>query len=258
VLAGPRKELLTAESMALSAYVERGGSVLVMLGPETTSDVSAFLARYGVRVGDGVVVDPQNRLFAGDYLTMIVPGLSDRHPVSAALRAPPLFSRARPVSFVGLPDTSTLAVQGIDFLHTAPTGWESNDAEVLRTGVTTFVAGRDRPGPVSVGVSLLVRDDSQGVSAPVAHFIVLGDSEFANNFFLEYLGDKDLLVNAVNWLAGEERWVGQRPQLRTPGVNQFFVSARQGRLAFVLGTIVEPAIVLVIGLMVFLRRRWTG
>ncbi|MFQ5665847.1 MAG: ABC transporter, partial [Candidatus Binatia bacterium] len=85
-----------------------------------------------------------------------------------------------------------------------------------------------------------------------------GDSDFANNFFIQYLGDKDLLVNAVNWLAGEEALVGRRRQPKRPGVNQFFVSARQGRLAFILGTIVEPALFLVVGAVVFLRRRWWG
>lgn len=88
--------------------------------------------------------------------------------------------------------------------------------------------------------------------------IVLGDSDFANNFFLEYLGDKDLMVNAINWLAGQEELVGARPQARQPGVNQFFVSARQGRLAFILGTIVEPVAFLFIGAAIFLRRRWSG
>jgi len=42
------------------------------------------------------------------------------------------------------------------------------------------------------------------------------------------------------------------------GVSQFFVSARQGRLAFWLGTVVEPALFLAAGLAVFWRRRWTG
>ncbi len=256
VIAGPRKDLLPSELMKLSAYADRGGGFLIMLDPQSAPDVGAFLARYGVRVGDGVVADPENRLFAGDYLTMVVPGLSQRHPVSAGLKAPPLFSQSRPVSFVGVAPNSGVTVQGIDFLHSAPTSWQTADPDVLRTGVATLVSGRDQPGPVPVGVSVLVRSAAAG--GPVTRFIVLGDSDFANNFFLEYLGDKDLLVNAVNWLAGEEQLMGQRPQLQTPGINQFFVSARQGRLAFVLGTIVEPALFLLVGLAIFLRRRWRG
>ena len=255
MIAGPRKDLLTSELLKLDAYVQRAGHLLILLDPNSAPSLGAFLARYGVRVGDDVIVDPENRLFAGDYLTMVVPGLSDRHPVSASLKGAPLVSQARAVSFAGPPHAG---IRGIEFLHSAPTSWRTTDLAVLRTGVSTFVKERDQAGPVPVAVSLLVDPPSGDSAAAVARFIVIGDSDFANNFFLEYLGNKDLLVNAVNWLAGEDQLVGQRPQLRQPGVNQFFVSARQGRLAFMLGTIVEPAVFLLVGVVVFLRRRWTG
>ena len=260
VIAGPRRDLLASELGKLGEYMKRGGGLLVLLDPQTAPGLAAFLDRYGIKVGDDVVVDPENRLFAGDYLTMIVPGLSEQHPVSARLKSPPLFSQARSVRFAGSPDPN---IKGIDFLHSAKSGWQTTDTEVLRTGVASFAAGRDQAGPVAVGVSVLVNNRAQGGEAGpgtlgVTRVIVLGDSDFANNFFIEYLGDKDLLVNAVNWLAGQEELVGARPQLRQPGVNQFFVSARQGRLAFILGTIVEPALFLVLGAAIFLRRRWSG
>jgi ABC-type uncharacterized transport system involved in gliding motility auxiliary subunit len=258
VIAGPRKDLLTGELAKLSAYAERGGSLLIMVEPQGAPSLRAFLDRFGVKAEDGVVVDPENRLFAGDYLTITVPGLSARHPVSAALKAPPLFSQACGVAYAG----GAAGVKGIEFLETSPSSWRTTDPEVLRTGVATFAGGRDQPGPIPVGVSLLVEHPAQpgpeGSRAPPARFIILGDSDFANNFFIEYLGDKDLLMNSVNWLAGEQELVGQRPQLRQPGINQFFVSARQGRLAFLLGTIVEPALILIIGSAIFFRRRWGG
>jgi ABC-type uncharacterized transport system involved in gliding motility auxiliary subunit len=258
VIAGARKDLLTEEVEKLSAYVDRGGSLLIMLEPGGAPSVRAFLDRYGVRSPDGVVVDSENRLFAGDYLTITVPGLSDQHPVSAALKAPPLFSQACAVAYVG----AAAGVKGIEFLDTARSSWRTTDPAVLRTGISTFVGGRDQPGPIPVGVSLLVEHPkppgAEGAPLPTARFIILGDSDFANNFFIEYLGDKDLLVNSINWLAGEQELVGERPQLRQPGVNQFFVSARQGRLAFVLGTIVEPVLMLVIGSVIFARRKWGG
>ncbi|HVO22527.1 MAG TPA: GldG family protein [Candidatus Margulisiibacteriota bacterium] len=259
VVAGPRRDLLTSELAKLGDYVRRGGGLLVMLDPQAAPSLVAFLARYGITVDNDVVVDPENRLFAGDYLTLIVPGLSAQHPVSAGLKAPPLFSQARTVGFAGTPDGN---VKGIDFLQTAKSGWSTTDTEVLRTGVASFVGGRDRAGPVPVGVSVLIDNRRTGDVGPgspgVARVIVLGDSDFANNFFIDYLGDKDLVVDAINWLAGQEELVGARPQLRQPGVNQFFVSARQGRLAFTLGTIVEPALFLAVGAAIFLRRRWTG
>jgi ABC-type uncharacterized transport system involved in gliding motility auxiliary subunit len=258
VIAGARKDLLPTEVAKLSAYAERGGSLLIMLEPQGAPSLRAFLDRYGVKAEDGVVVDPDNRLFAGDYLTITVPGLSENHPVSAALKAPPLFSHACAVAY----KAGAEGVRGIEFLETSRSSWRTTDPEVLRTGVATFDRSRDQQGPIPVGVSLLVdlpaQSGPKGNAASAARFIILGDSNFANNFFIEYLGDKDLLVNSINWLAGEQELVGERPQLRQPGINQFFVSARQGRMAFVLGTIAEPALVLVIGAAIFVRRRWKG
>jgi ABC-type uncharacterized transport system involved in gliding motility auxiliary subunit len=255
IVAGPRRDLLPAELSKLGVYVDRGGSLLMLLDPQSTPSLAAFLSRYGVQVPGGVIVDPENRLFAGDYLTMTVPGLSPRHPVSAGLTSPPLFSQACPVAFSAAPRPG---IRGIEFLHSAPAAWRTPDLAVLDSGVASFVAGRDEAGPIPVGVSLLVESDTAAPPAPTARFIVVGDSDFANNFFLDYLGNKDLLLNAVSWLVGEEGVLAARSPQRAPGVNQFFVTARQGLGAFVLGTIVEPVLVLALGAVVVLRRRWRG
>jgi ABC-type uncharacterized transport system involved in gliding motility auxiliary subunit len=124
----------------------------------------------------------------------------------------------------------------------------------LRSGVGRFDAVRDVAGPIAVGTSVLVRGRG---SAP-GRVIVYGDSDFATNFFLEYLGNRDLFLNSVNWLAGEDTMVASRPPTKQPGVQQFFVSASQGRSAFLLGTVVQPGLVLLLGLFVYLRRKVTG
>jgi ABC-type uncharacterized transport system involved in gliding motility auxiliary subunit len=251
VVAGPRKDLLPGEVLKLGAYLERGGGLLALLDPEAAPTLAAFLSRYGVQLGDDVVVDPENRLFAGDYLTMVVPGLSPEHPVTAVMTAPPLFSQARSVRVI----PARPGVRALEFLHAAPSSFATPDTGVLRTGFATYHAGRDQPGPVPVGVAVLATNPPP---TPPARIVVFGDSEFANNFFIDYLGNKDLFVNTVNWIGGQEGLVGLRTPRRTPGLNQFFVSARQGRLAFILGTVVQPAVFLVVGLAVFVRRRWRG
>jgi len=253
MIPGPRADLLPAELLALDAYLSRGGSLLVMIDPFQAASLAAFLRTYHIAVGDDVVVDPENRLFAGDFLTMVIPGLSPRNRVSAGLGSPPLFSQARSVSFV--PDPSG-RFSGEELLESGGSSWRTTDRDVLQIATASFMPGRDVRGPVPVGVAEYALP-AGGPGGP-ARLMILGDSDFANNFFIEYLGNKDLLVNSVNWLAHDEQLVGVRPQQQQPGVNQFFVSARQGKVAFWLGTVVQPAIFLGLGLVVFLRRRFTG
>ena len=85
--------------------------------------------------------------------------------------------------------------------------------------------------------------------------IVYSDSDFANNFFIELLGNRDLLVNSVNWLALEDTLIGVRTERKVSGKEQFFVSSRQNYMVFMLGVVAAPALFLALGVAVFLRRR---
>ncbi len=242
VIAGPRSDLLAGELVHLDAYLRRGGGLLVLLDPGTeTPSLMGLLRQHGIEVGDGIVVDADNRLFAGDYLTMVIANRAADHPVSAGLQALPLMSQVRPV---GREDGT-----GTSVLSTAAQSWRTLDLGVLRTGVTEFDEQHDTRGPVTVGVAVGGDDRSAG------RILVYGDSDFATNFFLDYLGNCDLWLNSINWLAREEALIGSREPVKTPGVNQFFLSARQGRLIFWLGTVVQPALVLLLGMVVMWVRR---
>lgn len=250
IIAGPRRDLSAEVLDRVDAYVRRGGGLLVLLDPGHLPDLVAYLRNYGVVVLNEVVLDAENRLFAGDYLTILVPGTSAKHPVSASLGAKPLLSEARPVRFVG----TVLTAEGTDLLKTAGVSWRTAELGVQRSGVGRYVAGRDTRGPVTVGVSVAVRS-GETVAGRV---MVIGDSDFASNAFLEYLGNRDLFLNSINWLAGEETLVSSRPSPQLPGVNQLFISAEQGRRVLLLGTLVQPAVLLVIGFSVVALRRRRG
>jgi ABC-type uncharacterized transport system involved in gliding motility auxiliary subunit len=250
IIAGPRSDFLAGELLGLDAYLRRGGALLVLLDPGTAPGLAAFLRRYGVNVRDEVVLDPENRLFAGDLLTMVMREPSAAHPVTARLQADPLMSQVRPVS--------AAAGDGVlasgEILRTGAAAWRTPDLSALRTGIGEFQEGRDVHGPIAVGVSAVLAADGGRTS----RLLVYGDSDFATNFFLDYLGNRDLFLNSVNWLTGEERLIASRSPAKAPGVNQFFLSARQGAIAFWLGTVIQPAIVLVVGVGVYVYRRRSG
>src|SRR5207244_13043243 len=112
---------------------------------------------------------------------------------------------------------------------------------VLRAGAARFVAGRDRPGPVAVGVEVAFRTlTPPGAQPEQGRLIVYGNSEFANNFFIEFLGNKDLLVNTVDWLAREPQAISHRPRRQELGVHQFYVSNEQGDRPFWVTAVPEP------------------
>lgn len=247
VIAGAQRDLPAGAVRAIDGYVRRGGGLFVLLDPGNLPNLIGLLQRYGVAVSDEVVLDEQNRLFAGDFLTLLVPGRSTAHPVGAALQSPPLMSQVRAVTTVA----TEARAAGVDLLKTSSESWRTPGLEALQSGVGTYVAGRDTRGPIPVAVSVLVR----AADGATGRVLVYGDSDFASNFFLGYLGNRDLFLNSVNWLAQEDTLVASRAPTQEPGVNQFFLSNDEGQRVFWVGTIVQPAIVLLLGLVVVGWRR---
>lgn len=248
IVPGPERDLPPAALRQIDAYLRRGGGVLVLLDPGQGPALAAQLQRYGIVAGDEVVLDPERRLFAGDLLTMLVPERNPAHPISANLSAAPLLSALRPVRGAGA------GAATVDLLSTSAASWRTPDRGALATGGGEFVADRDTRGPVAVAASA----ELPGDGARAGRLVVVGDADFASNLLLDYAGNRDLLLNAVDWLAGEETLIGSRPPRQLPGVNQLFVSAAQGETIFWLGAVAQPVAALLVGLVVVGLRRRSG
>ncbi|MGH7819882.1 MAG: GldG family protein [Candidatus Binatia bacterium] len=264
VLAAPREDLLPDEILKLGRYVERGGSLLVLVDPGSSASLSAFLRRYGVSVPDEVVGDGDFRLASSEVLTTRVPDLARDSMITATLDGDPVFSLSRPVEELvdrqGPAEVRPLVTTSSQsWAIPAPGGEVPENFE--------YHAERDRRGPFPLGLEVRVPIVAAKAAEPSgdevftrlpprsSRSVVYGDTDFANNFFIEFLGNRDLFVNTVNWLALEESLIGVRPVRKELGREQFFVSNRQSSMAFWLGAIIEPAIFLAFGIVIFVWRK---
>jgi ABC-type uncharacterized transport system involved in gliding motility auxiliary subunit len=253
LVVGPQKDFLPEELAALDRYLQRPGNALILLDPHQAPALANFLGQYRIALPDEVVVDPAARLYGGEYLTMQIGYDRRAHPILGPLVAPPLFSLTRPVEEVReeIPGTAFTAL-----LSTGGESWATPDASVGRTGTATFAPPRDRRGPVVVGAE--VRFQSAAPAGGGEHqgqLIVYGNAEFASNFFIEYLGNKDLFVNTVAWLARDSEGMAQRGRRQEPGRNQFFLSDEQGNRLFWLVAVALPALFALVGMALVVRRR---
>jgi hypothetical protein len=238
VMAGPRKDYLPGELEQVRGYLARGGNLLVMLDPETPPSVAAFVTELGLTAPEKVVVDPEKRLAGGEGVTLMVSDLLPSFLVSGTLEAPPVFSYARPLTVVGAGDSV------IRFLTTS-----AGSSAIAPDAVSDRVPAGTPTGPLLVGAALPPTDDRTG------RVIVLGDSDFATNGIIDYLGNKDLLVNSINWLAKDESLLAARAQTKEAGKQQFFVTEAEGAWSFWLATVLQPAAFFAAGFLVWLRRR---
>src|SRR5262249_47059889 len=101
--ANPRTRYSPGETNLMSGYLERGGSAMFLIEPDYELDESlaALLANAGIRIGNGVVVDPKQHYFTDEQ--MIAVSRYGVHPIPRGL-ALSFYPGARPLEIV--PTTS--------------------------------------------------------------------------------------------------------------------------------------------------------
>jgi hypothetical protein len=253
LIAGARADLLDAELAALRRYLDRGGKLLILIDPYAAPNLTAFLAPYGIDVGANVVLDPENRLGGGEAFSTALPNVNRRHLITSKLDAPPLFSSA---SVIEAREDEEGGRRAEWLVKSGDQSWAAHDPAVLDGGDVRFVAGRDMNGPLTVGAEVAMwAPTDEGDDPAMARIIVYGDSDFVRNRFLEDLGNRDLIVNTVNWLAREERLMAPRPRRMQPGKRILFITQGDLSTLFLAAVVVQPALFFAIGLGALLRRR---
>ncbi|TMA67153.1 MAG: hypothetical protein E6J68_06205 [Deltaproteobacteria bacterium] len=222
-------------------------------------NVARLLASMGIRLGDDMIVERERRVLGSDGLAAIVELFKRGNPVTdpdaGAIDTGAVLPSARTVD-VGA------EVPGVDaqtIARTAPSAWTERDPARARRGEEPSAAAGDTPGPAPVLVMAEVGHDGDGVGRRRGRLVVAGDADFASDAYLDLLGNRDLALNAVAWVAGEEALAGERPK-QVPEVvrplSPLVLTARDARAIFVVSAVVEPGLVLLAGVtLVGLRRR---
>lgn len=252
LIAGPKSDFLEVEVATLARWLDRGGKLLVLLDPFRAPRLVALLGSYGIEVGANIVVDPENRLAGGEAWSTVLSDINRQHLVTSTLKAPPLFSLAAAV--VGREDDDA-GRSATTLLKSGSRSWASFDPDIVAGSEASFVAGRDINGPIPVAVEIAQPAPDASVEGARLRILAFGDSEFATNRFLDYLGNKDLLVNSVNWLAREDGLMASRPQQKATAKNQFFFSQADSETVFQWAVLWQPGLFLLVGVAVLLRRR---
>jgi gliding motility-associatede transport system auxiliary component len=240
VVAGPTHDLRPAEVAALDGYLAAGGNALILSDPGTPRALGALLRRFGIEVGNDLVVDDGARLFGADGLSARV-AYVNQEIVPSSPRVAALLPEAQTLRLVDVP--------GVDGEYLATTG-ESTWADVDRRspgGSPPFRPGRDRQGPLPIAVFARLSGGGR--------LLVVGDADFVTNAQLDALGNRDLLLMTAE-LAGRGVPVAAARPVATPArvFSPMTLTAREARFLF-WTVVVAPAAVLVAAAAALERRR---
>lgn len=255
VVAGPQKDFLEHEISRIQGYLNQGGKVVFLFEPFTDlPNLETFLKKYRVVLEDGIIVDKQGKLAGGDYLT---PLISDKFQCSVTKGLGPsssfLFSTARSLEIMEgeVSDISILPI-----LRSSHNSWTKSGMEEVRKGNIEFQEGVDTPGPLKVGIWVVLTGEDQEGKKKDGELICFGDSDFITDANYKVFANKDLFLNAVGWLARDKDLISIRPkQFDYP---YHFLSADQARLLFWVSIVGLPSVFLIISVGLFAFRRVRG
>lgn len=244
VLGGPRVDLLPEEIAVIRDYLNHGGHLMVLADPVNPGEgghLEKFLLEYGIHLSDNVIVDKLSKLFGADFLIPLITEYKP-HAITKGFQLACFLSIARSVR------KADQAPDGIEVTELAFTGvgsWAETDLRNLSDGKAEFDERKDQSGPVSVAVAANLKSGGR--------IVVIGDSDFASNAYLNLSGNRDFLLNSVAWLMGDERAISIPPRERQ--ATPLYLKETDQQYLFYVPVMGLPIVFLMMGTGVFFWRR---
>jgi ABC-type uncharacterized transport system involved in gliding motility auxiliary subunit len=252
-VAGPQNDYTANEVSAIKNYVQGGGRVMFLLDPplnfqrEHVADNTALtdlLQGWGVTVDKDLVLEqnPMGQLFGfGPEIPLV--GNYESQPIVADLKN----------SFTGFPIARSLEIKNGD--HTTVDKLFSTSDRALATYQlnSSEINPNDpsnKKGPFVLGAAGTYKGDKPNDNG---RFVVIGNSGFLTNGMLGFQANRDLALNAVNWLSSDEDLISIRPKEAED--RRLNVTQRQMNSFFYLDLIAIPLIIILAGVSIFAKRR---
>jgi ABC-type uncharacterized transport system involved in gliding motility auxiliary subunit len=237
VVPNPRTPFAPGEVGLLARYLEGGGNLLLLLEPDyvVASELAALLARAGIAVGDGVVVDPTSHYYTDEQMVAVEKYAA--HPSTVGLA----------LSF--FPGIRPLELRPVAGVKTTVLFTSSAHATVAARPGAVAIPGGDvaRTRPLAIAAEGRLDD------APFK-LAVIGDADFASNSFYPYLANADLALGLAAWLRGEPRGPAMKPPVEV--LPLVALTNAQMQAIFAVCVLLVPGLVAALGALVWWRRRY--
>jgi gliding motility-associatede transport system auxiliary component len=252
VIAGPKNDYPAPIVNALKTYVEGSGRAFFLLDtplrlgdsepPSDNADLLKLLVDWGVTANKDLALDLSGvgQLFRlGPEVPFIMS--YEPHPITEPLtRVPTAYPLSRSL------DTQSGSKATLSKLVA------TTEASVATTSISARGAvdpTKGKKGPLTLAVAGTLS------GSPQSRFVVVGTSHAAQNSYAgsRSLGNRDLMVNIVNWLSSDEDLISIRP--KAPEDRPLNMTTRRLTVTFWLSVVVFPLAVILFGLIAWWRRR---
>jgi ABC-type uncharacterized transport system involved in gliding motility auxiliary subunit len=246
IIAGPLKPITADEATLLGDYVTKGGALVVMEDPipmtqfgDSPDPLADYLStKWGIILNNNIVIDTSSNqpLYA-------VAANYGNHPITEKLQGlVSFFPAARSLTI-----DSNATNPPVALITTTQASWGETDFAAPQANYDT---NADYPGPLVLAAS--VEDTTTS-----SRIVVFGNSAFACDKFFGQYANGDMLINAIDWAAGQEKQLNlTSPQPITRSLNP--VSSLTFWMIAMSLVILLPGLVIASGITSWLVRRSKG
>jgi ABC-type uncharacterized transport system involved in gliding motility auxiliary subunit len=253
VIAGPTRNYEQPEVDAIKKYVEGGGRALLMLDPPLNvghSDIADndvltnLLASWGVTANKDLILD----------LNPIgqIAGLGPQVALVTNYSSQPIVSGMKGTA-TGFPLVRSLEIKNAGKANVEKL-FDSSSSSLATSNLSSPAVNindpKNKKGPLTIaaaGTYTTGKQNSQG------RFVVVGSSSWAANRFIDFNGNNDLALNAINWLSSDEDLISIRPK---PAENRrITMTTAQLNMVRMTSQFVLPLLVVIAGASVWWKRR---
>ena len=238
IIAAPKTPLLAEEIKLIQQYIEHGGNFLFLTDPDS-SLVGIFKETLGITQLLGSIIDNQAPINGLKNERFIVTDVYPQHPITEGLKLMTLF-----------PMTSALEIRG-----TSPFKAEAllNSSPKATLSTTTHETKR-----LSKAETTQTFTFAYALTHPLSdqhqqRGIIIGDSDFLTNAYINQVGNLDLGLRLLSWLVHEDNFI-KIPAKNTVDKQLQFTDTQVSILSF-LFLIFIPLILITSGLFIWQRRK---
>ena len=237
MILAPKRDFQPAEISVLDAYLSAGGGLFITLDAavKTLDTLEGFLAEWGITTAEEIVYEgDQSKVAFNTPMTFYATGAG--HIITGDI-----FTNKLLVLVANTKPIYVSAVSGVDtrsIISTSEKGFVRELTDINGEGI--------QKGTVAVAAAAQ-RENGKIV-------IYGSDKYFVDEIFSEpAIADKDLFLNSLGWVSGEQN-TGIRPKSLTS--DTLMLSYMQTVVIMIIVCLI-PVIILVMGIVVWMRRRRT-
>ncbi len=195
-ITSPQVDLAPTEVQKIRRYLAGGGNLLWLIDPEPLHGLAPIAEMLGLVLTPGMVMDPEAARVKAPP-TLALAAVYGRHAITDGFNLITVFPQARQINTI---ESEEWRIRPL--VEVAPRG-------CVKTGKAEGRCdpNRDIPGPIVIAAAFerAVGDRQQRV-------VVVGNASFLSNTFIGNGGNRDLGINFVNWLSGDDNLITLQPR----------------------------------------------